>query len=157
MSLTDFDLSITRLNKLLGSVIISQGGVVPHIAPELCTSTCARSSHCLALTPPLPSSSSSASQDQEGRRGVILLSRILYSVVSVVLHYYLSSLAYRCVFPTCPCTIPSTSTHNRRTTTASNIFACDLLCLCFDTSPPPSLLTMSDGETELRVLSFNCW
>lgn len=24
-----------RLNKLLGSVIISQGGVVPHIAPEL--------------------------------------------------------------------------------------------------------------------------
>ncbi len=35
MSITFGDNVNDRLNKLLGSVIISQGGVVPHIAQEL--------------------------------------------------------------------------------------------------------------------------
>jgi hypothetical protein len=35
LSLADSNLAFFRLQKLLGNVVISQGGVVPHIAPEL--------------------------------------------------------------------------------------------------------------------------
>lgn len=69
-----------RLNKLLGSVIISQGGVVPHIAPELRTSSLpsyfsVHHPHSLICSP---------SQDQEGRGGVKSLSSFLSSLLGSV-------------------------------------------------------------------------
>lgn len=81
-----------RLNKLLGSVIISQGGVVPHIAPELRTSSLlsyfsVHHAHSLIC---------SSSQDQEGRRGVEL------HRVSVSGYLILFSVA---VYLSSPCTV----------------------------------------------------
>ena len=42
MSLYEYSYRILRLNKLLGDVVISQGGVVPFINPELLPSKSAK-------------------------------------------------------------------------------------------------------------------
>ena len=62
---------LSRLNKLLGNVVISQGGVVPHINPEVCFYFLSQAT--LLLTRRFPASSQQVSKGQEGvaegRRG----------------------------------------------------------------------------------------
>ena len=50
-----------RLNKLLGDVVISQGGVVPHINPEVCDLQLKRRGPLLIHYPSAP-----AQQNPEG-------------------------------------------------------------------------------------------
>lgn len=87
-------MTLNRLNKLLGDVVISQGGVVPFINPEV--------SHCAVgeigdILTGFPCSSCPAKHKKARRR----VRRFRHLIPVSLLYYYTYRLSYFCSFLEC--------------------------------------------------------
>ncbi len=83
-----FLISYHRLNKLLGDVVISQGGVVPHIDPAVCAIALYRDVHVLIVIP----SSYQAKRKRERRARPLRFRLFIDLLDSLLYHYCIISL-----------------------------------------------------------------